>query len=724
MARKIAAKAGEKASAAMRPAADPLAAEAENYDRVRAALETDAASVSPLWISLLTFGTYLAISIGAVTHRQLFLEDPVKLPVLNVDLPVVGFFTLAPILYLVFHAYLLLNLALMAEDVHRYDEFLKGRQLNPLAEQHLRQQLPNSLFLRLLAGLRRPRASMIDWLLIIIAWLTVVIGPVLLLVFAQLQFLPFHSWFASWMERGVTVVDIGLLWWFWPLILRGVSVRGWLKATVQVVAGALSLCIVVFSVFLATYPGGDLYRFWIAEPVTVLLFEGAPDGVTGRPTSWFSNRLVLPDQDFVDDDALQKMIARHPFSIPPWGGERTRSLRGRDLRGAVLIRVDLRRADFTGARLEGADLSEANLTGALFGCAGETAADDGLGGEPATDCAQLQGASLNLARLQGASLNGAQLQGASFVYAGLQGASLRGAQLQGASLITARLQGASLHGAWLQGAWLLAAQLQGALLTGAQLQGASLDLAHLQGASLDLAQLQGASLYDALLQGTSLVGAQLQGASFVSAELDGMYSAGTEIWRADATGASGSPLVLDLDARPIVMLDPINGDEPAAEAGKQIEVWLADVPEGGRKDSARRQLGVLLATLDPAADRRWADSWKALRPEPRDDPLRGWLKAQHVQALRDAIIAYACDGGPDAAAAVQGMVRNRRLTPEVAKQPPNVPDVARDLLACPVAKFLDQNTLDRLAALATKARSLTNGGRAPIASTSAAAPVQ
>jgi uncharacterized protein YjbI with pentapeptide repeats len=63
---------------------------------------------------------------------------------------------------------------------------------------------------------------------------------------------------------------------------------------------------------------------------------GEIDEVNGRPLSIFSNRLVLTDQSLVDPEKLDKVGV-------------SRSLRGRDLSGAVLNRADLRKADFTGA---------------------------------------------------------------------------------------------------------------------------------------------------------------------------------------------------------------------------------------------------------------------------------------------------------------------------------------------------------------------------------------
>ncbi len=45
-----------------------------------------------------------------MTHADLFLENPVKLPFLNIELPLLAFFFLAPILFLIVHAYTLVHL--------------------------------------------------------------------------------------------------------------------------------------------------------------------------------------------------------------------------------------------------------------------------------------------------------------------------------------------------------------------------------------------------------------------------------------------------------------------------------------------------------------------------------------------------------------------------------------------------------------------------------------
>ena len=103
-----------------------LRADADDPDEVRKALDDAAGMSRNLWLAFLTFGTYLAISVASVTHTDLFLQTPIKLPLLNVELPLVAFFWVAPLLFLIFHAYLLLNLRLLVDNVLRFNEMLEG----------------------------------------------------------------------------------------------------------------------------------------------------------------------------------------------------------------------------------------------------------------------------------------------------------------------------------------------------------------------------------------------------------------------------------------------------------------------------------------------------------------------------------------------------------------------------------------------------------------------
>jgi hypothetical protein len=56
-------------------------------------------------------------AVGGLANRDVFLASPVKLPFLNVDLPLLGFFWLGPLIFLIVHAYVLLHFVLLAGKV-------------------------------------------------------------------------------------------------------------------------------------------------------------------------------------------------------------------------------------------------------------------------------------------------------------------------------------------------------------------------------------------------------------------------------------------------------------------------------------------------------------------------------------------------------------------------------------------------------------------------------
>src|SRR6202045_4064584 len=95
----------------------PFAARAKDLGALRDAV-IDAASVGAgLWFSYLFALFYFAMAAGAVTHRDLLLESAVKLPFLNVELPLKAFFILGPLVFLIVHAYVLLHFVLLAGKI-------------------------------------------------------------------------------------------------------------------------------------------------------------------------------------------------------------------------------------------------------------------------------------------------------------------------------------------------------------------------------------------------------------------------------------------------------------------------------------------------------------------------------------------------------------------------------------------------------------------------------
>jgi uncharacterized protein YjbI with pentapeptide repeats len=528
-----------------RAAEPPLAAKANDLESLKKAVEDAAGIGAGQWLSYLFVLFYIALAAGAVTHADLLLENPVKLPFLSIELPLKAFFFLAPILFIITHAYTLVHFVLLAKKAGRFHNQLYAQipgeeNQNPTAAEKregLRGQLPSNIFVQFLAGPRDIRESWLGVLLKLIAWATLVIGPVALLLLLQIQFLPYHESWISWTQRIALLLDLLLVWWLWRSILSGRDDfhrwRAWKSWAAPALGIISSVAVVIFSWTVATYPGEWQKRplVWVASinprSLNSLLFIGEVDyDTTHRRKSWFSSTLVLPGLNIYEALRIDE-----PKKVE-WR-DHILDLRGRDLEGAVLVKATLRKVDFTGACLRDTLLFRAQLQGASF------------------LRAKLQGAWLDSAQLQGAWLEEAKLQGASLFGAQLQGAMLDNAQLQGASVNSAQLQGASLNSAHLQGALLFRAQLQGASLFRAQLQGASLNSAQLQGASLDRAQLQGAMLFGAQLQGASLAEAQLQGASLSGANMTATSLTKAFVWRVEfPKDGPMSLFAVDLNWRP------------------------------------------------------------------------------------------------------------------------------------------------------------------------------
>src|SRR5215469_18552054 len=183
-----------------------------DFGKLQDALNDAAGKASVLWTTFITFELYLAIAFGSVTHRDLFLETPIKLPILNVELPLVGFFVVAPTILVIFHFYILLQLLALAEKTKDYDALLGYETSSPLYRRYIRQRLDSFLVLQSLAGPSNQRA------LRFMGWITLVAMPVLVLLQAHVTFLPYHLEWIAWFLRIAVLIDLAIIWWFWTRI--------------------------------------------------------------------------------------------------------------------------------------------------------------------------------------------------------------------------------------------------------------------------------------------------------------------------------------------------------------------------------------------------------------------------------------------------------------------------------------------------------------------------
>lgn len=687
--------------AAPRPKLPDIAKKADDLQAIKETVDSAATVSGALWLSYLFVMFYIAVAAGAVTHEDLLLQRPVKLPFLNVELPLLAFFFLAPILFVATHVYTIVHFNMLGQKAARFHAELH-HQLKDEKEirDKLRRLLPSNVLVQIFAGPPELRDGRFGFILKAIVVLTLVVCPVLLLLLLQIQFLPHHTGWITWSQRGALIFDIAFLWILRPPTLRN-GVGGWSfhsgeaetepkRARAMRVAGlaltsVLSLLAIWLSVVVATIP--DEWqeknlaaldpRIWLnpsewqAEEVPLVstrerLFAGEVDNVTRRRKSFFSNTLVLPGFDIYValkvDDKTKLDWKDHLI----------------DLRGRALDR----------SVFEGAKLPKADLAGA-----------------------QLQGASLGGAQLQGALLNLAQLQGASLVEAQLQRASLEKAQLQGAQIFEAQFQGASLD----------FAKLQGASLLGAQLQGAALKNANLQGASLGGAQLQGASLVGAKLQGVSLDGAQLQGAELDWAQLQDASLEGAYLWR-----ARWGELAL-MEPKTILLVEPKWEALYARfnDSKWQDELWTnyaydelsrmieKEAPHGAARDYALKRIARLdckrsgndLTSCDrtakpPLAVTKWRELLEAAEVD----------KTTYAKALAQRLRMLVCGSDANAIYILRGISKNMRLAATGREGPALIDDILKGK-DCPVSAALTDADKVRLQEIKTEA--LKNNSELP-----------
>ncbi len=545
---------------------------------------------------------YVLVIVFGTTDLDLLIGKGVQLPLVNVEVPIVGFYVFAPFILTLVHFNLLLQLQLLSRKLHAFDAAAAPEDGEMGG---LRDRLHIFPFTYYIAGRPGPRVQPFVALIVSI---TVIMLPLVTLLALQMVFLAYQEELLTWMQRIAIWIDMLSVAYFWPLIINPSGSLGdywrdlyrahlprkrdWIPFALFV----SGLILFLFGTTLdAEKPKEIADKILKALPpltgmLLISLSAIAPLflrkskllarlgslllALLGTGTCFFLifSRLDAPDQvngtGVVASATLIVLFAILLFRQPdaPRGSLALllSLILGLPLTLAMLVDGEILERSITTTQ---GSHDRQTLFCDLFLNGKRTLAlirsDEWEKGirqvEPLNlqgrklrhadlyKCilvradlrkADLQGANLGYAQLQGAHLSDTQLQGANLEYAQLQGADLVFAQLQGANLRVAQLQNNILSNAQLQGANLQGANLQGADLYEAQLQGAHLVLANLQGADLDFANLQGADLKGAKLQGASVFASQLQGTHLVRANLQGADLRVAQLQGTDLRGAN------------------------------------------------------------------------------------------------------------------------------------------------------------------------------------------
>ncbi|MBI3760007.1 MAG: pentapeptide repeat-containing protein, partial [Deltaproteobacteria bacterium] len=567
-------------------AREKLEARLYDIDSQRGTVDDAVRTVREILIVFMVASAYLAITVLATTDKQLLIGGAsLKLPIVNAELNIVGFYLIAPWLVAVLHLNLLLKLALLSLKLALFEDAVAhAERVLPTYAERLgkveRTRLASFPIVQVLAGTRS--GSSLNNLLRIFVWITLLFWPLAVLFMALIRFLPYHDPFHTWLHRGSIVFDLAILWLLWPQIINFGAGRGLgarfraLGATAPGIARAL-----VTRLRSVPPKVPDMGRGLVASLRKIKLWSLDTQMQRMLRSRTMAAPAITAARMIPAEPARQRRkgrlalwLATVPSAILIWVA--TIPEEGLDaFKSAVTPEVGfIRAAVAADLRKEASPRTWSRLFPSSFvhacgagGCdwltfwlfeapwsfvsrnlvvRGERLLKEEVKPEDVWELERDPTSKAKLAKfvpldLRGRDLRYADLTDSKLIKvrlgaddrgraANLSGALLTNAtlisaearaQFHGANLRGARLQGADLIWAKLQGADLSDALLQGAKLNGAQLQGANLLSANIQGADLSQVHLEGALLISARLQGVNLRGAQLQGATLVSAYLQG-----------------------------------------------------------------------------------------------------------------------------------------------------------------------------------------------------------
>lgn len=498
------------------------------FDAQGASVNAASTTTRHAHLTLLAFIVYAAITVWSTTDEQLLRGSAVKLPLLDVAVSIVGFYTIAPGLLLILHANLLLYVMLLASRLQALEETLVAA-LHPAERHGELLRLEAFSITQWLSGddegiVTRTTAK-------IVSFVSIYVIPVGMLLWFQIRFLPAHRPSITSGQRWIICFDLVFLWLFWWQVQRRRKASK-LQLVSRVIMGIVTICVAFFSIEIAVAP--RIPSWWVEANKTLSPWFGNwPDrAVRSLPRALKATRTTLV-AEAPSQEVLAAYYQRGESIDSAWIQEaQGLNFTWRDLRYTDFERSRLWNADFRDSRLDGVNFHGAELRGVLF-----TTREGMPGGGISHGPAILPEAELSAANFPNGDLLRAILDFTDLTQGTFPGSDMRGAKQRGARVRFGDLRGASLVRISALGADFIAADLRGADLRGANLQCADLSGAQLQGADLRGAMLQGANLSQAKMQAVDLREAKVFATNFSK----------TNLTLADLRGVIVSDFVPDKD---------------------------------------------------------------------------------------------------------------------------------------------------------------------------------
>lgn len=481
--------------------------------------------VSYLILTLMTTDDYAFIDLNRTT----------TLPILNIAVPIVGFFVAAPILLVAVHFQLLFTLNQHTTHLKDYVGDASQQEMDTLPA-----SIANAL----------PRLSGYSYMGVLFFQRSVVVLLTFtFLIVIQYRISAFRNIPITLLQTVLVFLDLLLIRAFWataPPSPFGQSPTHWtFRYALRVLRGdnrAGSVLMIGLWMLSLINIGALLAQDYLFDHL-----KDTPMAVVGRHAV---DRLDLERRKVLSGNLEDRI------------GSEEADLRGRDLSFSNLKESDMAGVDLSDGHLRKANMSGINISHAIL------------------SRVDMRDANLTRANLRNSDLRGADLRGADLFEADLTGADLRHADLSGANLNGTTLHGANFTDALLVGTFLADARGVATLFTGAKLTDAQLRQSSFQFSSFSSTDLEDAELSFAYLHGSDFMGANLIGAQFRYAQLQAAYMGFVSVHKTDFSGSEVHGLVFqpteDGDHQDLIMTTPadqktrLNWDQLVEAQGSRL----------------------------------------------------------------------------------------------------------------------------------------------------------
>ena len=182
----------------------------EKYSDMKSALDESSSVNRRFLVSFLLFEVYMLVIVGSTSDMQLLIPDSqVRLPLANFDIPLFGFYIMAPIFMIAIHFNFLFNIL-----QHNQKLFSWNEKVNSAEKKVLLQPFLFNFLIRFSPG------QINYYLLRTILYGIIYFFPLGLLVLTQLKFSKYHSFPMTFWHFLSVLIDVLLLLIYWPRIIN------------------------------------------------------------------------------------------------------------------------------------------------------------------------------------------------------------------------------------------------------------------------------------------------------------------------------------------------------------------------------------------------------------------------------------------------------------------------------------------------------------------------